>query len=257
VITAGLMREDQGPYNRDAFETSVTFQAPAAGQWRPSFGLSLAADFYSETAGIENALVASAFGEARFDARDEELDARDGYDVRLRLEPSASFGDAETAFVRATADGRLFVTPGEAGWLTFALRGRAGWIEPVAGSSNDLPTDRLFYAGGGGSVRGYAFNAIFPEGRAAAGLSPGGRGLIEGSVELRARTDGRWGFVAFADAGSAFDDPSDMEAMRVGVGLGVRYDLGFAPLRIDLAAPLDRRDTDDPLAVYVSIGQAF
>jgi translocation and assembly module TamA len=257
VITLGLTREDQGPYNRDALEAAIAFEAPAAGRWRPSFGTSLAADAYTETAGIENAYVLAAFGEARLDTRDDPLDARRGFEARLRLEPSASFGDAATGFVRATADGRAFLTPAGSDWLTVAARGRLGWIEPVAGSSNDLPTDRLFYAGGGGSVRGYAFNAIFPESRTALGLSPGGRGVLEASVEARARLSERWGVVAFADAGSAFDDPTDMEPLRAGVGLGVRYDLGFAPLRVDVAAPLDRRDADDPFAVYVSIGQAF
>ncbi len=257
VISLALTREDQGPYNRDAAEASVTFEAPAAGNWRPSFGASLAADAYSETAGIENALVVAAFGEARFDTRDRPLDAREGYDVRVRLEPSASFGDAATGFVRATADLRAFHSPDAPNWLTFAVRGRAGWIEPVAGSANDLPTDRLFYAGGGGSVRGYAFNTIFPEDRAAQGLSPGGRGLIEASFEARVRVSERWGMAAFVDAGSAFDDPGDMDPIRSGVGFGVRYDLGFAPLRLDVAAPLDRRESDDPFAVYLSIGQAF
>jgi translocation and assembly module TamA len=37
----------------------------------------------------------------------------------------------------------------------------------------------------------------------------------------------------------------------------LRYDLGFGPLRIDIATPLDRRGGDAQVSVYVSIGQAF
>jgi translocation and assembly module TamA len=257
ILAAALAREDQGPFNRDALEASITFEAPREGAWRPSYGASAALDFYSETAGVENAAVLSAFGEALYDSTDNPLDAREGFEARLRVEPSVSFGDAFTGFARVIGEGRVFHTPEERDWLTIAARTRVGWIEPISGSSNDLPIDRLFYAGGGGSVRGYAFNSIFPESRQRAGLAPGGRGLLEGSIEARARFGERWGAVAFFDAGSAFDDPGEMSGVRAGAGLGVRYDLGFAPLRLDVAAPLDRRATDDRVVVYVSIGQAF
>lgn len=257
LLSASLAREDKGPYNRDALEASLTFEAPRAGAWRPSYGASVSAELYSETAGIQNAFVLSAFGEARLDRTDSTLDARHGYEVRVRLEPAASFGEASTGFARVTGDARGFYTPEHRTWLTLAARTRVGWIEPIAGSSNDLPTDRLFYAGGGGSVRGYAFNSIYPQARQRAGLNPGGRGLFEGAVEARTRFGERFGLVGFVDAGTAFDDPGNIDRLQVGAGLGVRYDLGFAPLRLDVAAPLNPRDTDDPVAVYLSVGQAF
>jgi translocation and assembly module TamA len=41
--------------------------------------------------------------------------------------------------------------------------------------------------------------------------------------------------------------------------VGLRYDLGFAPLRVDFAFPLNRIDgvSEGPLQVYLSIGQSF
>ena len=45
--------------------------------------------------------------------------------------------------------------------------------------------------------------------------------------------------------------------VAVGVGVGVRYDLGFGPIRFDIAAPLNRRTGDPPFQIYISIGQAF
>ena len=42
-----------------------------------------------------------------------------------------------------------------------------------------------------------------------------------------------------------------------GVGFGVRYNLGFGPIRADIAVPLDPRDDDPPVQIYISIGQAF
>ena len=45
--------------------------------------------------------------------------------------------------------------------------------------------------------------------------------------------------------------------LAVGVGLGVRYNLGFAPIRIDVATPVVKRRGEAPFQVYVSIGQSF
>jgi translocation and assembly module TamA len=41
------------------------------------------------------------------------------------------------------------------------------------------------------------------------------------------------------------------------VGVGVRYDLGFGPIRADIAMPVSRRSGDPAFQVYISIGQAF
>jgi translocation and assembly module TamA len=65
--------------------------------------------------------------------------------------------------------------------------------------------------------------------------------------------------VLFVDGGNAYADPSpDFSDLFWGAGVGVRYFTSFAPLRLDLAFPLDRREgLDDGLQVYVSLGQAF
>ena len=47
------------------------------------------------------------------------------------------------------------------------------------------------------------------------------------------------------------------ETMRWGAGIGLRYALGFAPLRFDVGFPLNRRPDDREYQFYVSIGQAF
>jgi translocation and assembly module TamA len=41
------------------------------------------------------------------------------------------------------------------------------------------------------------------------------------------------------------------------VGVGVRYDLGFGPIRLDIGTPLNKRHGDSPVQVYLSIGQSF
>ena len=47
------------------------------------------------------------------------------------------------------------------------------------------------------------------------------------------------------------------DAFSAGAGFGVRYDLGFGPIRADIAIPLDRRRGDPAFQLYVSIGQSF
>jgi translocation and assembly module TamA len=218
----------------------------------------LSADEYDDVIGaVRDAVVLSAFGDWRHDTTQFTLDPLEGAITELRVEPSVSTGDETLGFVRATAEGRIYETIGSNNRLTLAARGRAGWLEAVTGDPNDVPPDRRFYAGGGGSVRGYEYNSIYPKDRDALGLTPGGQGQLEGSFEARWRFEDRWGAAAFVDAGTAFDDWSDATDLSWGVGIGARYNLGFAPLRVDLAIPLDEDERSSDFALYISLGQAF
>ena len=44
---------------------------------------------------------------------------------------------------------------------------------------------------------------------------------------------------------------------RWGVGLGLRYHTAIGPIRFDVAVPLDRQRGEQPVAFYISLGQAF
>ncbi|HEX2815918.1 MAG TPA: BamA/TamA family outer membrane protein, partial [Phenylobacterium sp.] len=45
--------------------------------------------------------------------------------------------------------------------------------------------------------------------------------------------------------------------LSVGAGFGLRYNLGFGPIRVDIATPLTSRRGQGPFQAYVSIGQSF
>jgi translocation and assembly module TamA len=47
------------------------------------------------------------------------------------------------------------------------------------------------------------------------------------------------------------------DELKAAVGFGVRYDLGFGPIRADLAVPLNKREGEAAFQIYLSIGQAF
>jgi translocation and assembly module TamA len=256
-VSSGVSHDSTGPFERNGVFVSSAINAADRLRYAISYGVTASADFYSQSEGVENAYVLTGFGEIRRDETDTPLDARKGYLLQLRLEPSISTGDATVAFLRTVAQARVYHTLNGADRYTLAARTRLGWVEPISGDDNDLPLDRRFYAGGGGSVRGYAFNSIYPEQRLRLGIAPGGQGLAEVSGEVRARFTKTLGGVAFIDGGNAFQTFDEAGDMRWGVGVGARYDLGFAPLRFDIAVPLDPRPQDDKVAFYVSIGQAF
>ena len=140
------------------------------------------------------------------------------------------------------------------GWPDLAARVKVGSI--VGGSLPGVPADRRFYAGGGGSVRGYSYQGVGP--RLSDNTPVGGLSVTEASIEARQPVTSRLGLVVFADAGSlgATSTPG-YDNIAVGVGAGVRYDLGFGPLRLDIATPLNPQRGDSPVQVYISIGQAF
>jgi translocation and assembly module TamA len=138
------------------------------------------------------------------------------------------------------------------------LAGRAAFGTIPGGTNANIPFDKLFYAGGGGSVRGFAYQSAGP--RDAFNNPLGGASLVEASLEFRQRIGKSFGAVVFVDAGSAYTDTMpnfSQMAPRLGTGVGVRYYTGFGPARLDLGVPLNKRDGDAPFGVYVSIGQAF
>ena len=142
------------------------------------------------------------------------------------------------------------------------LAGRA-LVGSFAGAPiEESPPDLLFFAGGGGSVRGYAYQSIGVETfdfEDDDDIVVGGRGLFETSTELRYRITDRWGGVGFVDTGLVTEDGtlSGESDFRVGAGAGVRFYTTIGVLRADVATPVTPRDEDGYVALYIGIGQAF
>jgi len=180
------------------------------------------------------------------------LDPQSGVRARLAVEPGLTWGDTNIGYTRVTAEGSLYGRMFKDDDFVGALRGKVGTIA----GPNGAPPDRLFFAGGGGSVRGYEYQSLSP--RDINNQLLGGRSIVEASAELRWRQSNSLGWVAFLDAGAAGDNPEPpIENMRAGAGIGLRYYAGFGPLRADLAVPLNKRVGDADFQIYISIGQAF
>ncbi|GJL96728.1 MAG: outer membrane protein [Hyphobacterium sp.] len=187
-----------------------------------------------------------------FDQRDNPLNPQSGVFATLIMNPGHSFGDTDATYLKTEIRTSAYYPVSDR--LVAAARLRLGTI--IGASATEMSADQRFYAGGGGSARGFVYQSLSPIDLT--GAPAGGLSVTEFSAELRWRGEGRWGAVAFVD--TAFANASrtpEFDSLRTGVGLGIRYFLDFAPIRLDVATPLDRRAGEDPLHVYISIGQAF
>jgi translocation and assembly module TamA len=193
---------------------------------------------------------------AQIDTSNDLLDPTKGFRLGGRLSPEASRTQgAESFYLRSQVDATYYQQFSE----RVVMAGRARFGSIPGADLADIAPSRRFYAGGGGSVRGYGFQAIGP--RDALGLPTGGRSLVEFALEARIKTgflDGAVSVVPFVDAGSVGTDATpDFETIKIGAGVGVRYATGFGPLRLDVATPINPGPGDSRIAVYVSLGQAF
>jgi translocation and assembly module TamA len=190
-----------------------------------------------------------------WDRSDDRLDPTAGGRLNVANEPFVDVLGNDLLFNKSRLEYSHYFQVLEAPRVVLAGRTAIGTL--FGASRADVPADLRFYAGGGGSVRGFAFQTA---GELDDKNDPiGGRSLFEASGEVRVRVTEIIGVVAFIDAGAAFTSPyPDFDdELRVGAGPGVRYFSPIGPLRLDVGFPVNPRDSDDAFQLYISIGQAF
>ncbi|WP_332700112.1 autotransporter assembly complex protein TamA [Devosia sp.] len=208
---------------------------------------------FDDAFGTRDFKTVGLYGGAVLDFRNDSVDATSGWYGAVNLEPfyELNYGNAAA---RMTVEGRTYFGFGEDDPFVLAGRLKVGAL--VGPSLAEIPPDKLFFAGGGGSVRGYGFKSIGVDN--GAGVITGGRYLLEASIEARAKVTEDIGVVGFVDGGYvAADVFPALTDLRIGAGVGVRYYTGLGPLRLDVAVPLNKRAGDPDYALYVGIGQAF
>lgn len=189
------------------------------------------------------------------DTTNDLLEPVEGHRITLNLTPFAPVAGNGSFFVKGRITGSTYWDFSGDGSTVLAARASYGAIGGA--DLSDIPADKRFYAGGGGSIRGYAFRHA---GELDAADDPiGGRSIVEFGVELRQRIFEDFGVVPFIEAGRAYSDttPSLGDDLLVGAGLGLRYYTAIGPLRLDVGVPLNKRDSDAPFQIYISLGQAF
>ena len=190
-----------------------------------------------------------------YDGSDSLLDPTRGFRLSGRVSPEISARNGRFTYARTQIDASAYHPLSDR--VVVAGRVRLGTI--VGAGVYDLAPSRRFYSGGGGSVRGYGYQQLGP--KDVEGDPIGGRGLAEFAIEGRIRLSqfgGNFGVVPFFDGGSLTTETlPDFNEWRFAAGLGVRYYSSFGPIRVDVGVPLNRQKGDGPVAVTVSLGQAF
>ena len=192
-----------------------------------------------------------------WDRRDVARDPKDGSYLEAEVMPFLGFSSTGSG-LRATFDGRAYRSFGAGRGVTVAMRLQGGAV--IGPTLLETPRDMLFFSGGAGTVRGQPYRSLgIPVTR---DFGPefqiGGQYFLAGSLELRADITDRIGVVGFIDAGSVGRDGffDSLTNPHAGAGLGLRYDTGLGPLRLDVAAPVSG-DTGDGVQIYIGLGQAF
>ncbi|MBD8066731.1 outer membrane protein assembly factor [Devosia sp. PTR5] len=208
---------------------------------------------FEDDFGTRDFATAGLYAGATYDGRDSTVDPTEGFYASANVEPFVDLLGGKPG-ARLVIEGRTYFgfNPDDA----FVLAGRIKAGALVGPSLNEIPPDKLFFAGGGGSVRGYGYKSIGVDD--GSGIVTGGRYLLEGSIEARAKVTEDIGVVGFLDGGYvAADTFPGLDDLRLGAGVGIRYYTGLGPLRLDVALPLNKRPGDPDYAIYAGIGQAF
>jgi outer membrane protein assembly factor BamA len=116
--------------------------------------------------------------------------------------------------------------------------------ESFSDNARSIPQTHRFYAGGGGSVRGWRSRELSATGNA----QFGGNILAEASMEIRINVlqglrddfwDRLW-TVLFLDVGNVWPETKNLQVKSIATaaGIGIRYDTPFGPFRIDYGLQL-------------------
>jgi len=188
------------------------------------------------------------------DARDDKFNPTGGYHATLSAKPGYEFMNVT---VYSAFEGSIsgYLGLGAEDGIVLAGKVAAGTL--IGGDGvQDIPATQRFFAGGGGSVRGYGYQEISPYNEN--GDATGGRSYVTSSFEARIKITDTIGIVPFIDIGTVSDSITpDFSDIRAGAGAGIRYATPFGPLRLDFAVPLNKYDGGTDYGIYAGIGQSF
>jgi outer membrane protein insertion porin family len=198
-----------------------------------------------------NAVFAPRFSLVR-DSRDSFLRPTEG--SRYEFAYEQGFGDF--TFPVVTIDAAHFFTvyerPDGSGRHVIQVKGQAGW------AGEDTPVFEKFYAGGQRTLRGFEFRGVGPDKN---GFKVGGRFTLSGSVEYQiplVASDKLYA-VVFSDFGTV-EENVEIKDFRASVGAGLRLAIpmfGPAPLALDWAFPLSKKDSDDKQAFFIGVALSY
>ncbi len=254
VLELGAVHQALIPYTQTALTETARVERQLAPHWTLSLGIGGEQETILQQGVSRVYYLVQLPMSLRYDNADSKLNPTRGVRATLRLTPTQSVL-GHGGEVLAELSGATYVDLEGAGRGVLALRGLVGSVLGAT-SSFSLPPDQRFYAGGSGTVRGYAFQSLGPQ--FADGTPIGGTEIATGTVEFRQRVLKDWGFSVFADAGQVSAAGTNAAAkFGVGVGVGLQYYTPIGPIRAEVAVPAIRLPNSGAIQLYVGIGQAF
>ena len=213
-------------------------------------------DVDEEEAGKDRYLLVGLPLGVNYDLRDDSFNPTEGGLTRFAIEPLLITPDPNVVGLRTTLYQTGYWAPFEDDSVVLAGWGQFGSV--FGSGSASLPADERFYVGGGGSVRGFAYQLAGDLDRDNDPL--GGRSMVALGTEARFRFWDDYGLVAFVEGGRSYEGtlPTFNQPLFWGAGAGARYYTDFGPVRLDVAVPLNGRSgVDGSFQLYISFGQAF
>ena len=195
--------------------------------------------------------------DATYDRRNDPANATEGYFIDVSATPFIGI-DGDLAGARTFADLRGYLTFGETDNFTIAGRGQVGAV--FGAEIDEAPVDYLLYSGGGGTVRGQPYRSLgVTTMQGMDTVTTGGLSFIGAQLEARYLVRENISVVGFYDWGYVGETstPGTEGDWHAGTGLGVRYNTGIGPIRLDLGTPASGDKAFEELQVYIGIGQAF
>ena len=256
-LGAVVGREDNDAFETTGINVTAAVERDLKRNWKLGVGVGYGFERIKDQDGTEeDVAILDLPTYVSKDSRDNALSPTKGWTVRLSSTPAIDTINTGTAYIKNQFRGSYYQKLSPGGKVVLAGRIALGSLVGV--ETEDIPATERFYAGGGGSIRGYGYQLAGP---VDADLDPlGGSSIFETSLEMRVRVTETIGLAAFVDGGNVYDSttPEFGEDMLWGAGLGFRYYTSFGPIRLDIAVPLDKRDgVDDDFQIYFGIGQAF
>lgn len=257
TATAEISREDEPDYLIDSASTEVLVSRLVTNNLDIEGGFGLLTAKEVTALGTRQYTLLTAPLSATYDKRDSEMNAKSGYYVKVTGTPFISVAGGASG-ARGYLDGRGYYSFGSNDRFTIAARGQVGTL--VGADETDAPANYLFYSGGSGTVRGEGYKSLgvdqVVDGKT---VTTGGTSFAGAQLEARVGITNAISIVSFYDYGYVGSTATPLidGADQSGVGLGVRYDTGIGPIRLDVGTPASGDDQFKSLEVYIGIGQAF
>ena len=253
LATATISREDEPDYLVDKVTIETALTRSIGSDKSTSAGIGYQAAREVTDLGTREYTILTLPLNGTLERRDDVTNPKGGYYLSLDATPFLGLrGSANGG--RIFADARGYTSFGEDNRVTLAARSQIGSV--LGAQSTQVPADFLFYSGGGGTVRGQEYKSLAVTNGTS---TTGGLSFVGAQLEARVDVNDTIGVVGFMDYGyvGASSDLLTDGDWHSGAGLGLRYNTGIGPIRVDVATPTSGDDAFDNVQLYIGIGQSF